>query len=50
MDIITKFSKFLTELNEARTVDLPILDVVIDDDGIVYNGEEADLVKGRVSL
>jgi hypothetical protein len=48
MDIITKFSKFLTELNEARTVDLPILDVVIDDDGIVHNGEEADLVKGRV--
>jgi hypothetical protein len=48
MDIITKFSKFLNELNEARTVDLPILDVVIDDDGIVHNGEEADLVKGRV--
>ena len=48
MDIITKFSKFLTELNEARTVDLPILDVVIDDDGLIYNGEQADLVKGRV--
>ena len=48
MDIITKFSKFLNELNEARTVDLPILDVVIDDDGLIYNGEQADLVKGRV--
>jgi len=48
MDIITKFSKFLNELNEARTLDLPILDVVIDDDGLIYNGEQADLVKGRV--
>ncbi len=48
MDIITKFSKFLHELNESRTVDLPILDVVIDDDGLIYNGEQADLVKGRV--
>jgi hypothetical protein len=48
MDIITRFSKFLNELNEARTVDLPILDVVIDDNGLVYNGEQADLVKGRV--
>lgn len=48
MDIITKFSKFLTDLNEARTIDLPILDVVIDDNGLIYNGEQADLVKGRV--
>lgn len=48
MDIITKFSKFLTDLNEARTLDLPILDVVIDDNGLIYNGEQADLVKGRV--
>lgn len=45
---ISNFSKFLQDLNESRTVDLPILDVVIDDQGIVHNGEEADLVKGRV--
>jgi hypothetical protein len=45
---ISNFNKFLQQLYEARTVDLPILDVVIDDDGIVHNGEEADLVKGRV--
>ena len=40
---ISNFNKFLQQLYEARTVDLPILDVVIDDDGIVHNGEEADL-------
>ena len=45
---ISKFNKFLIELNEARTVDIPILDIVIDDNGIIYNGEEAQLIKGRV--
>lgn len=45
---ISTFNKFLKELNEARTVDLPILDIVIDDSGTIYNGEEAPLVKGRV--
>lgn len=45
---ISKYNKFLEQLNEARIVQLPILDIVIDDDGIIYNGEEAPLVKGRV--
>jgi len=45
---LSKFNKFVQELNEARTVQLPILDIVIDDNGLIYNGEEAPLVKGRV--
>lgn len=45
---ISKFNQFFQLLNEARTVDLPILDVVIGDDGTVYNGEEGTLNKGRV--
>lgn len=47
MDII-KFTKFFKQLNEAQTLDLPILDVVIDDSGLIYNGEEAPLIKGSV--
>ena len=47
MDILD-FAKFFKQLNEAQTVDLPILDVVIDDDGIIYNGEEGPLTKGDV--
>jgi hypothetical protein len=42
MDII-KFTKFFKQLNEAQTLDLPILDVVIDDSGLIYNGEEGRL-------
>lgn len=46
---ISKYNKFFKDLNEARTVDLPILDVVIDDDGNVLNGKDGNsLVKGRV--
>jgi len=45
---ISKFNKFFKDLNEARTVDLPILDIVISDDGSVHNGEEDFLNKGRV--
>lgn len=43
---ISKFNKFFKELNE--TIELPILDIVIDDDGVIYNGQEAPLVKGRI--
>jgi hypothetical protein len=43
---ISKFNKFFQQLNE--TVELPILDIVIDDNGIIYNGQEAPLVKGRI--
>lgn len=43
---ISKFNKFFKELNE--TIELPILDIVIDDEGTVYNGQEAPLVKGRI--
>jgi hypothetical protein len=43
---ISKFNKFFQELNEK--VELPILDIVIDDDGLIYNGDEAPLIKGRV--
>jgi hypothetical protein len=45
---ISKFNNFFKQLNEAQTVELSILDIVIDDNGVIYNGEEAPLVKGRV--
>lgn len=45
---IQSFYKFLQELNESGTVELPILDVVIDDVGNVYNGINTELIKGRV--
>ena len=46
---ISKYNKFFKDLNEARTIDLPILDVVIDDNGNVLNGDgDNPLVKGRV--
>jgi hypothetical protein len=42
--MISKFSEYLTEV-----VRLPVLDVVIDDDGNVYNGEFGySLVKGYI--
>jgi len=45
---ISNFNKFLAEINESR-VNLPILDVVIDDEGTVYNGVESiSVIKGRV--
>lgn len=45
---ISNFYKFLAEINESR-VNLPILDVVIDDNGTVYNGvESTSVIKGRV--
>lgn len=43
---ILDFKNFFNKLNE--NVDLPILDIVIDDVGNVYNGTEKKLVKGRV--
>ena len=43
---ISNFRDFISMLNE--TVELPILDVVIDDNGLVYDGKQAPLVKGRV--
>lgn len=55
MNIISKFSKFLNDLEELKNLKLnesvlTVLDVVIDSDGLVYNGEQADLVKGRVKI
>lgn len=45
---ISNFNKFLAEINESK-VNLPILDVVIDDEGTVYNGvESTSVIKGRV--
>lgn len=45
---ISNFNKFLAEINESR-VNLTILDVVIDDEGTVYNGVESiSVIKGRV--
>lgn len=45
---ISNFNKFLAEINESR-VNLSILDVVIDDEGTVYNGvESTSVIKGRV--
>jgi hypothetical protein len=45
---ILNFNKFLNEINESR-VNLPILDIVIDEDGTPYNGEESDrIIKGVV--
>ena len=45
---ISNFNKFLAEINESR-VNLPILDVVIDDVGTVYNCvESTSVIKGRV--
>ncbi len=43
---ISNFRDFIYMLNE--TVELPILDVVIDDNGLVYDGKQAPLVKGRI--
>jgi hypothetical protein len=45
---LKRFNQFFTLLSEAQTVELPILDIVIDDNGVPHNGSEADLVKGRV--
>ena len=43
---ISNFRDFISMINE--TVELPILDVVIDDSGLVYDGKQAPLTKGRV--
>ena len=43
---ISKFNEFFRMLNEA--VEIPILDIVVDDNGLVYNGQQAELFKGRV--
>lgn len=49
MNYIRKYNKFFYHLNESRIVNLPILDVVIDSNGNVLNGEDGNgLVKGRV--
>jgi hypothetical protein len=42
---LSKFSEFFQLLNEVY---MPILDAVIDGNGVIYNGEESRLVKGRV--
>jgi len=47
LSTISKFSEFFKMLNESYTT---ILDAVIDENGVVYNGEESKLVKGRVEL
>ena len=45
---ILNFNKFLSEINESK-VNLPILDIVIGEDGTPYNGEESGtIIKGRV--
>lgn len=43
---LKKFYEFFQLLNEE--VYLPVFDVVVDDNGVVYNGEDSKLVKGRV--
>lgn len=42
---LSKFNEFFQLLNETY---VPIFDTVIDDNGVVYNGEDSKLVKGRV--
>jgi len=43
---ISRYKEFISMINEK--IDLPILDIVIDDGGVVYNSDEAELIKGRV--
>jgi len=47
LSTISKFSEFFKMLNETYTT---IFDAVIDENGVIYNGEESKLVKGRVEV